>query len=75
MLIDLLMPMMDGWTLIERLRDEKLAPGVPVVVFSADRELRGGNRKPEVDAALNKPFDLEQLQDVVERLVRPRPAA
>ena len=54
---------------------EKLAPGVPVVVFSADRELRGGNRKPEVDAALNKPFDLEQLQDVVERLVRPRPAA
>ena len=75
MLIDLLMPIMDGWTLIERLRKDKLAAGVPVVVFSADRELRSASARPEVDAALSKPFDLEELQDVVERLVRPRPAA
>ncbi|HZR10196.1 MAG TPA: ATP-binding protein [Myxococcales bacterium] len=75
MLIDLLMPIMDGWTLIERLRKEKVAPGVPVVVFSADRDLRGAADRPQVDGALSKPFDLEELQDVVERLVRPRPAA
>jgi CheY-like chemotaxis protein len=75
MLIDLLMPIMDGWTLIERLRAEKVATGVPVVVFSADPQLRSSTGKPQVDAALSKPFDLEELQDVVERLVSPRPAA
>jgi CheY-like chemotaxis protein len=66
---------MDGWTLIERLRTEKVAPGVPVVVFSADRTLRSAGERPHVDGTLSKPFDLEELQDVVERLVRPRPAA
>jgi PAS domain S-box-containing protein len=74
-LIDLLMPAMDGWTLIERLRKEGLPPDVPVVVFSADRELRDDKHKLEVDAALRKPFELEELQDLVERLLRPRPAA
>jgi signal transduction histidine kinase len=75
MLIDLMMPVMDGWVLIERLREEKVAPDVPVVVFSADRELRSGMQKPKVDASLRKPFELEELQEVVERLVGPRPAA
>jgi CheY-like chemotaxis protein len=69
------MPAMDGWTLIERLRKEGLPPDVPVVVFSADRELRDDKHKLEVDAALRKPFELEELQDLVERLLRPRPAA
>lgn len=74
-LIDLMMPSMDGWTLIQRLRDEGLVRDVPVVVFSADRELRDGGRKLQVDGALRKPFELEELQDMVERLLRPRPAA
>jgi len=72
-LLDLMMPVMDGWTLIRRLRDENVAPGVPVVVFSADRD---GRQKPfDVDGALRKPFELEELQEMVERLLRPRPAA
>jgi PAS domain S-box-containing protein len=73
MLIDLMMPVMDGWTLIDRMREEKLAADVPVVVFSADRE--GRDAAGRADAALRKPFELEELQDVVERLLRPRPAA
>jgi CheY-like chemotaxis protein len=74
MLIDLMMPVMDGWTLIRRMREENVAPGVPIVVFSAQSDLRekGGSG---ADAALRKPFELEELQDVVERLLHPRPAA
>ncbi len=74
MLIDLMMPGMDGWTLIRKLREENVAPGVPVVVFSANTDLRG-KETLQADAALRKPFELEELQDVVERLLRPRPAA
>jgi PAS domain S-box-containing protein len=74
MIIDLLMPVMDGWTLIRRLREENLAADVPLVVFSADRDVPGKARN-DVDAALRKPFELEELQEVVERLLPSKPAA
>ena len=75
MLVDLMMPVMDGWTLISKLRDEKVAENVPVVVFSADRDAREKAKKLSADAALRKPFELEELQDVVERLLPTKPAA
>jgi CheY-like chemotaxis protein len=73
MLVDLMMPVMDGWTLVELMREQKVAENVPLVVFSADREAREEARLP-ADAALDKPFRLEELQDVVERLTK-KPAA
>ena len=70
-----MMPVMDGWTLIRRMREEKVATDVPLVVFSADRDARDRARDLDAAAALRKPFELEELQDVVERLVPPKPAA
>ena len=75
MLVDLMMPGMDGWTLIERVRQEQVAQGVPIVVFSADRDTREKARSLKADAYLRKPFELEELQAVMERLVRQQPAA
>jgi PAS domain S-box-containing protein len=75
MLIDLMMPVMDGWTLIRRLREEKVAERVPLVVFSADRDAREKAKKLDAQAALRKPFELEELQNVVERLLPQKPAA
>jgi len=75
MLIDLMMPVMDGWTLIGRLREEKVAEGVPLVVFSADRDTREKARQLDAAASLRKPFELDELQAVVERLLHPKPAA
>jgi PAS domain S-box-containing protein len=75
MLVDLMMPVMDGWTLIQRLREQQVAPGVPVVVFSADRDARERARNLAAQAALRKPFELQELQDVVERLIPKKPAA
>jgi CheY-like chemotaxis protein len=73
MLVDLMMPVMDGWTLIGRLREERVASGVPLVVFSADREARDKARSLQADAALRKPFTLDELQEVVERLLASKP--
>jgi DNA-binding response OmpR family regulator len=53
-----------------------VAPGVPLVVFSADRDSREKADSLRADAALRKPFALEELQEVVERLLaRARPSA
>ena len=75
MLVDLMMPVMDGWTLIRRLREEKVAEEVPLVVFSADRDAREKAKTLQAQGALRKPFELEELQNVVERLLPQKPAA
>jgi PAS domain S-box-containing protein len=75
MIIDLMMPVIDGWTLIRRLREENVAADVPLVVFSADRDASDNARNVAADAALRKPFELEELQEVVERLLPSKPAA
>ncbi len=75
MLVDLMMPVMDGSALIQRMREEKVAGGVPLVIFSADRDAREKAKKLDAAAALRKPFHLQELQDVVERLLPQKPAA
>jgi len=73
MLIDLMMPILDGWALIDRIQTEKLAAGVPMVVFSADRDVRQKAAELGADAVLRKPFSLEELQELVTRLLgKPR---
>ena len=69
MLVDLMMPVMDGPALIDRLRNEKLTQGIPIVVISADRDARAKGESLRADAALRKPFEIEELQGLVERLL------
>jgi CheY-like chemotaxis protein len=75
MLVDLMMPVMDGQTLIQRMREERVAEDVPLVIFSADRDAREKAHKLSAHAALRKPFELQELQDVVERLLPQKPVA
>jgi len=65
-LLDLMMPEMDGFQFLERLRKQKLAEGVPVVVITA-KDLTGQDR-----AKLSKSVDriLEKGGYVRERLLQ-----
>ena len=69
-LLDLLMPVMDGLTFAQALRARPALGDVPIVVISAD-----GNRQraEPVGAAgyLAKPFDIDSLLAHVTRLARP----
>jgi CheY-like chemotaxis protein len=61
-LLDLMMPVMDGWQFrIEQLRDPSLAR-IPVVVMSASDD--GG---VPAEGHVGKPFDIEVLLDTVSR--------
>jgi CheY-like chemotaxis protein len=67
--LDLMMPVMDGWEFRSaQQRDPRLA-GIPVLVVSASH---GGDRSPVagmgVDGFLAKPFDVDALMSTVHRL-------
>lgn len=66
-LLDLMMPVMDGWEFrTAQQRDPTLA-GIPVIVISADHALEHKVSSLEVEGWLAKPFELDALLAAVER--------
>ncbi len=72
--LDIMMPRMDGWETAARLRQDPETAHVKVMLLSAraqEADLRRG-RGLGVDAYLTKPFDPEELLDMVRGLIGPR---
>jgi len=67
LLLDLMMPRLNGWELLSRLEQEALAPP-SVIVLTAAHDLRGVERHPLVRATVRKPFDLDHLLDLIRKL-------
>jgi CheY-like chemotaxis protein len=64
-LLDLMMPVMDGWQFrTEQLRDPALA-AIPVILISADGTVREKAAALSAAAFLRKPIDVEQLLALV----------
>lgn len=64
--LDLNMPGMDGISLVEKMRGDKVLRGLPVVVVSSERSDEKARRLEEigVDAHLQKPFTPEAIRNV-----------
>jgi CheY-like chemotaxis protein len=71
-LLDLMMPSMDGWRFRAVQRSDQRIRAIPVVVMTAARDL--DSRPIEAASILLKPFRLDDLLAQVLRLVPPRPA-
>jgi CheY-like chemotaxis protein len=70
-LLDLMMPWMNGWEFLEhQARDQRLS-AIPVLVLSA---LDRAEREIEAAGFLRKPITAEQLLMAVDRLSRPKSA-
>jgi CheY-like chemotaxis protein len=65
-IVDLLMPIMDGGELCARLRLDPVLARIPVVVMSADAHLRRHAARLEVAAFLRKPLDIGKLLATIE---------
>jgi CheY-like chemotaxis protein len=70
-LLDLMMPRMDGWQFMDEVRVFPALRQVPIVVVSAYGTAEGVRSAAATDY-LRKPFDAETLLGVVSRHAQPR---
>jgi CheY-like chemotaxis protein len=63
-----MMPIMDGWEFLRRLRREQPFARLPVVIMSAARDAGQAADQLGAQAFLPKPFDLEAVLALVGRL-------
>lgn len=67
-LLDLMMPGMDGWQFLRRKRADPASAAVPVVVLSAaGKSLRQAARSTGADGFLAKPVEADDLLDALAR--------
>jgi DNA-binding response OmpR family regulator len=74
-LLDLMMPGLDGWEVFRRMRALKETKNIPVIVVTAktqsiDRVL--GLHNARVDDYITKPFGQQELLERVERVLAKR---
>ncbi|HEX6384352.1 MAG TPA: response regulator [Anaerolineae bacterium] len=72
-LLDLMMPEMDGWEVYQKMKASEEMRSIPVIVVTAkaqsiDRVL--GLHIARVDDYITKPFGPQELLDSVERVIR-----
>jgi DNA-binding response OmpR family regulator len=77
-LLDLMLPVMDGWTVLAEMRSRPNPP--PVIICSAARSARDVELAEErgAEAVLLKPLDMDQLLETMSRSLAardPKPAA
>jgi DNA-binding response OmpR family regulator len=74
-LMDIMLPGLDGTTAIRRLNSDPATAELPIVAMSAGRTIRRqSNELADADAALAKPFDIDALLAQVEFLLSRRRA-
>lgn len=69
-LLDLRMPVMDGWALLDALKNLPSARGLPIIIISGygfewEAELVGAS------GSISKPVDLDKVREVVQKLAGP----
>src|SRR5262245_24168718 len=67
-LLDLIMPAMDGWSVLERLRRCAGSRNIPVGIVSGASTMRKTADAHGVQVAIGKPFALEALVEQVDVL-------
>ena len=70
-LLDLMMPSMDGWSFLQQFRGRDCADDIPVGLLSAAPMLLKTADAWGVQVAIGKPFALDTLVSQVERLCEP----
>jgi CheY-like chemotaxis protein len=69
-LVDLMMPYVDGLSLAVTLRHSPWLAGVPLIAMSAsDSALALADRVGDFDASISKPFETRELIETIERFI------
>lgn len=60
-LLDLMMPVMNGWEFLDRLKQKPELQSLPVMILSASRQGQATARQSGVRGFVSKPFELNDL--------------
>jgi CheY-like chemotaxis protein len=71
-LMDLMMPRMDGWEATRALKANARTRDIPVIALSAGGDEQDSARRAGCDAFIAKPCDLDELVATVNPFMRPR---
>jgi two-component system response regulator VicR len=73
-LLDLLMPKMDGWTVFKKIRQDDALAEVPIAILTAKSQQvdQMVGRIMNADAYITKPFGKQELIDKTYELIRKR---
>jgi CheY-like chemotaxis protein len=66
-LLDMMMPLMNGWDFLHARQRDRVLQAIPVVLISAFRELAEAAAPLGVQGALAKPLDLDRLLATVQQ--------
>lgn len=69
-ILDLMMPRVSGWQVLQWMRENELLPGVPVVVLTAvgSKKMSGLADYP-IRAIVDKPFEISELSEAIRAIV------
>jgi CheY-like chemotaxis protein len=74
-LLDLMMPVLDGWGVLEALRDRPDRPAVIVVTATESDANQARAQGFGINAYLTKPFDVSSLIELLRSLDRGKPTS
>ncbi len=66
-LLDIWLSGESGETICRQLKSDPATQAIPVILVSANQDAEGIARKSGADGFIRKPFDLEEILDVVQR--------
>jgi excisionase family DNA binding protein len=70
-LLDVMMPQMDGWEMLRRVHERHGVDAIPVIMYSGKLEEAGTAEERGARAFIGKPFDPRKLLDATRQLLGP----
>ena len=68
-LLDLMMPVVNGWEVMWRLRQDDETVHIPVIIISADQNVAKKANDLEAEDYIAKPFDVDEIVGKIGRLL------
>jgi CheY-like chemotaxis protein len=75
-LLDIMMPGIDGWETLERLKSDPATADIPVIIFTGRESQQGESKSKEMGAVayLRKPFRPELIVETIRAAIEARAA-
>jgi DNA-binding response OmpR family regulator len=68
-LLDVMMPQLDGYSMAQRLKEDDLTTGIPIIVVTIKETMKELFQKLGINNFFTKPFDTDKLLGVIRTIL------